>query len=206
MSRFNFGGILPPAILAVGLMQLLDPLNAHAQTAQYFQFPSWGGYVSHGFDDTHDAHEGWYHTGLDIVLPRNQSTYALAAAYGVVDSITKNGVNDHDMGNCVVIRHKVIVSSRGATATYYTLYAHLAATNVSVGQSVSGGQIIGITGGSGGGQPNHWPVHLHFEVKTSGVIGAPSKPTSYWGYTPQPAENYGYIDPAVVIGKWIAVK
>ena len=148
---------------------------------------------------THDFHEGWYHTGWDIFGPGNKATYILASAYGVVDSIT----NEHNMGNCVIIRHKVVVNSKGATGTLYTLYAHLASTTVKVGQSVAGGDIIGVMGKTGN---DAYPIHLHFEVKTVGVTGDSSNPSAYWGYTPHEAQNYGYVDPDFVVGHWYAIK
>lgn len=204
----SVGGLMWKIVMfgLVGLLQALAPESVHAQTGQYFQFPAWGGTVTHGFNDTHAAVPGSYHTGADIVGPNNQATYILASAYGVVDSVTKNGSGDHGLGNCVIIRHKVVVSSNGATATYYTMYAHMASTNVTAGKSVKAGDIIGVMGGTGYGKANYWSVHLHFEVKTSGVLGAPTAPNAFWGYTQKPAQNYGYVDPAAVIGKYYAIK
>ncbi len=186
-------------LASIGVLHFMMEGNAQAQTGQYFRFPSFGGGVAHGFNDTHDFHEGWYHTGWDIFGPGNKATYILASAYGVVDSIT----NEHNMGNCVIIRHKVVVNSKGATGTFYTLYAHLASTTVKVGQSVAGGDIIGVMGKTGN---DAYPIHLHFEVKTMGVTGDSSNPSAYWGYTPHEAQNYGYVDPDFVVGHWYAIK
>lgn len=64
-------------------------------------------------------------------------------------------------------------------------------------------------GGTGKGETNYWGVHLHFEVKNRPVIenptGAKNYPGPYWGYTPTKAENYGYVNPASVIGSWTAI-
>jgi murein DD-endopeptidase MepM/ murein hydrolase activator NlpD len=195
-------------ILGIGLLQVtVAPELAQAQVGEYFQFPSWGGSVIHPFDDLHAAVEGKYHTGWDISLPGNRSTYILASAYGVVDSVTKNDGNDHGMGNCVIIRHKVVVNSKGGTAIFYTLYAHMDSVNVRAGQSVSGGDIIGIMGCSGHKDPYYWKVnHLHFEVKVAGVTSTPNPVNAFWGYTPRPAEGYGYINPADVINNWYVIK
>lgn len=205
----SVGGLMWKIVMfgLVGLLQALAPESVHAQTGQYFQFPSWGGSVLHPFNDLNAAAPGKYHTGCDIVMPGNKSTYILASAYGVVDGITKNDGNDHGMGNCIVIRHKVVVNSKGATATFYTLYAHLDSVNVKAGQAVAAGDIIGVMGRTGKGKPDWWDtIHLHFEVKTVGVTGTPAPLNAFWGYTPNPAQNYGYINPADVLGKWYAIK
>ncbi len=191
------------------LLALLCASDAQAQQAKYFIFPAFGGSVAYPFNSTKAALVGSYHTGLDIYGPGYQSTYILASSVGTLHSVTINGQNDHGLGNCVILRHTVVVSSNGATATYYTLYAHLDAIANDLkagGMTVKQGQIIGIMGSSGKGDRYYWgkTPHLHFEVKTAGVLHNPTNGGPYWGYTPKPAQNYGYIDPAVVIGNWFA--
>ena len=58
-------------------------------------------------------------------------------------------------GNCVKIAHG---------DGYETLYAHMSRVNVSNGQHVSKGQVIGYMGNSG----NAYGAHLHFEVRKNG--------------------------------------
>jgi len=58
-------------------------------------------------------------------------------------------------GNMVMIDH-----GNG----YQTLYAHLSTINVSCGQSVYQGQVIGGCGSTG----NSTGAHLHFEIRLNG--------------------------------------
>jgi len=58
-------------------------------------------------------------------------------------------------GNLVAIDHQ---------NGYLTLYAHLSGFNVSCGQSVSQGQVVGFCGSTG----NSTGAHLHFEVRQNG--------------------------------------
>lgn len=58
----------------------------------------------------------------------------------------------------------------------YTLYGHLTSLNVKVGQAVTTGQTIGISGNTG----NSYGPHLHFEVRTnSGNYGSDVNPLLY---------------------------
>jgi murein DD-endopeptidase MepM/ murein hydrolase activator NlpD len=195
---------------AVALLLLLALCGAVYAQPQTFIQPTWGGSVGHPFDDTHAALEGSYHTGIDFWGPNKQATYILASNVGVVDAIVPNdGVNDHHMGNSVIIRHAVVVSSHGNTYPFYTVYNHMdsVVNSLLVGQVVNRGQIIGVMGSTGKKQRYFWgpTPHLHFEVKTVSTLQNPYGGGPYWGYTPYPAENYGYINPAQVIGNWWAV-
>ena len=113
-----------------------------------------------GYRDFTDASSSNFHGGLDLNAARNASVYA--AADGEVVSISircthnygkDNGVDpcDNDWGNYIKIRHK------NGTCT---LYAHLGYVNVSMGQQVKKGQVIGYAGSTG---PSTG-YHLHFEI------------------------------------------
>ncbi len=72
----------------------------------------------------------------------------LAVESGVVEVATNLG--NTSFGKYVIIKHN---------SGYRSLYAHLASYSVSVGQSVTKGQKIGVMGSTG----NSGGVHLHFE-------------------------------------------
>lgn len=88
------------------------------------------------------------HSGLDISAP--QGTPVVAAAAGKVVSINGAGPS---YGIHVVLEH---------AGGLYTLYAHLSAESVSIGQQVAAGERIGYVGSTG----NSSGPHLHFEVRT----------------------------------------
>lgn len=78
-----------------------------------------------------------------------------SSAAGVVETVRNLG--DTSYGRYIVVRH---------AEGWKTLYAHLSAFNVSVGQSVSTGTIIGKVGNSG----NSTGAHLHYEQRLNGVV------------------------------------
>lgn len=174
-----------------------------------FMSPVSGGKIACAFDSTKCASPGKYHAGIDYYGPKYNSVPILASNVGAVHAIILNDGNDHHMGNCVILRHAVIVGSNGSTANLYTLYAHLASfsNGLKVGQAVNRGQVLGMMGSTGDNKVDRWgpTPHLHFEVKSSGVTQNPYGGGPFWGYTKKPAANYGYFDPAGVIGVWKAV-
>ena len=85
-----------------------------------------------------------YKTSMDIAGGGN----ILAVESGVVETATDLG--NRSFGRYVVIKHP---------SGNRSLYAHLNSYNVSVGQSVTKGQKIGVMGTTGGSSG----VHLHFE-------------------------------------------
>lgn len=91
------------------------------------------------------------HLAIDIAAGEGAPVYA--ADSGVV-TMSAGGWN-YGYGNVIQIDH-----GNG----YATLYAHLSQRNVSVCQSVSRGQLIGLAGNTG----NSFGAHLHFEVRQGG--------------------------------------
>ncbi|MDD2556555.1 MAG: M23 family metallopeptidase [Syntrophaceticus sp.] len=108
-----------------------------------------GGPITSGYGT-----RGGTHSGLDIGAGHGAAVGA--AAGGTVSSTGWMG----GYGNCVLINH-----GNGMT----TRYAHLSQINVSSGQSVSSGQVIGSVGSTG----NSTGPHLHFEVIVNGSTRNP---------------------------------
>lgn len=101
--------------------------------------PAWG-------DEAHTGQGG--HNGFDVGAPTGTNVFAAAPgkAYTFYNSAR---------GNTVVIEHVI-----GDGFSYYSYYQHLSAFNVSSGQNVSAGTVVGKvgnTGASGG-------AHLHFGI------------------------------------------
>ena len=95
------------------------------------------------------------HTGLDIAT--STGTPIKAAAAG---KVVYSGWNNTGYGNLMIIDHGNGVQ---------TYYAHCSKRNVSVGDTVSQGSVIGAVGSTG----NSTGPHLHFEVRVNGVAYNP---------------------------------
>lgn len=133
-----------------------DAVNGGAVGYGAFIYPSNKHYLS-GFDFSPETN----HNGLDFAGNTGEAVYAADA--GVVVYV---GWNEHGYGNMVMIDH-----GNG----FQSLYAHLSAYNVSCGQSVGQGELIGAIGSTG----NSSGSHLHFEI----LAGTKVNP---WSYLPPP--------------------
>ncbi len=123
-----------------------------------------------------------YHNGIDLAAPLGSPVYA--AASGIVTAVGK----ESDGAVVVKIRH---------ADGYTTLYAHLDPTlEVSVGQQVSAGQVIGKVGLTG---VTTGP-HLHFGLYTSGGTAIDPSPWLAAGQLPDPTTLLGpsASDPATL--------
>lgn len=101
-----------------------------------------------------------YHTGVDFIAKSGTTVKAVGA--GTVVSAGWGG----SYGNEVVIQHE---------DGKYSQYAHLSSLAVSVGQSVTGGQSLGLSGSTG----NSTGPHLHFEIRTGSSYGSDVDPLAY---------------------------
>ncbi|MFE9367464.1 LysM peptidoglycan-binding domain-containing M23 family metallopeptidase [Streptomyces sp. NPDC006978] len=101
-----------------------------------------------------------YHTGSDFQAASGTSVRSIGP--GTVVSAGWSG----SYGNEVVIQHE---------DGMYSQYAHLSFLEVSAGQTVTGGQQIGLSGTTG----NSTGPHLHFEVRTGPSYGSDVDPIAY---------------------------
>lgn len=100
---------------------------------------------------------GRQHEGLDIGAA--EGTPIWAAADGTV-VLQQGEAESGGYGNFTCLEHSSGIA---------TCYAHQSAFNVSAGQRVSQGEVIGLVGNTG----NSFGAHLHFEVRVGGVAQDP---------------------------------
>ncbi|WP_324649739.1 peptidoglycan DD-metalloendopeptidase family protein [Georgenia sp. H159] len=99
----------------------------------------------------------WWHAGVDVRSACGDPQYA-GASGTVKATVPAPGNASH--GNQVIIDHGVIGGSG-----YITVTNHLSRFNVSVGQWVNKGDVIGFTGQTG----NVTGCHVHYEVWRNGA-------------------------------------
>jgi murein DD-endopeptidase MepM/ murein hydrolase activator NlpD len=140
-------------------------------SARGYVWPVRGGRISQGYGMTSYAKSGAYggagHNGIDIAAPVGTPIYATSA--GTVVSV---GFNNNSYGKWIVIKHN---------DGYYSLYGHLSAQNVSNGQSVSQGQVIGAIGMTGftSGPHLHFTIYVPNSLRIgSSPQGAPVNPST----------------------------
>ncbi|HEY2152436.1 MAG TPA: M23 family metallopeptidase [Vicinamibacterales bacterium] len=95
--------------------------------------------------------ESGYHQGLDISLEKGSPVYATAD--GTVEAAAYNG----DYGNLIVLRHGFGLTTR---------YGHLSGFNVTAGQTIKRGDVIGFVGATG----RATGPHLHYEILANGKL------------------------------------
>jgi len=120
------------------------------------------------------------HTGIDIPVKTGTPVNAAAggrvnwAGYGLL-----RGIDDPDdpYGLAVVIRHDFGYQGQ----TLYTVYGHLSRIDVSEGQHVESGDILGLSGATG----HVTGPHLHFEVRIGKNNFSKSRNPELWLSPPQ---------------------
>ncbi len=101
-----------------------------------------------------------YHTGVDLA-----STVGAAVFAASTGRVIYAGWNNWGYGRLIVVAH----------GPFTTLYGHLDSINVSCGQMVNAGQVIGAIGSTG----NSSGPHLHFEIRYNDI---PTDPALYLAF------------------------
>ncbi|MEU0067973.1 M23 family metallopeptidase [Streptomyces sp. NPDC006332] len=122
--------------------------------------PISGSYVSTGYQSSSSLWSSGSHTGIDFHASTGTTVHAVGS--GTVVEAGWGGA----YGNQIVIK-----MNDGT----YTQYGHLSSIGVSVGQSVTPGAQIGLSGATG----NVTGPHLHFEARTGPEYGSDIDPVSY---------------------------
>ena len=150
-----------------GAVQPIDEIRKvlEAQGTIFSDIPSvWPlkggvGHISMAFgQNIHPINGQWYiHKGMDFSTYRSGDPI-IATANGQVVTISY----DSGLGNYVIVKHK---------HGFYTRYAHMSQSLVTIGQFVSQGDVIGRIGNTG----ISTGPHLHYEVHIGSDVVDPAK-------------------------------
>ncbi|MFH9003400.1 M23 family metallopeptidase [Streptomyces afghaniensis] len=134
--------------------------EAERKRLNTFVPPISGSYVSTGYQASSGLWSSGSHTGVDFHAASGTSVHAVG-----MGEVVEAGWGG-SYGNQIVIK-----MNDGT----YTQYGHLSSISVSVGQKVTPGQQIGLSGATG----NVTGAHLHFEARTSPEYGSDIDPVAY---------------------------
>ncbi|MCX5371483.1 M23 family metallopeptidase [Streptomyces sp. NBC_00015] len=134
--------------------------EAERKRLNTFVLPITGSYVSTGYQAGSSLWSSGSHTGVDFHAASGTSVHAVGS--GTVVEAGWGG----SYGNQIVIK------MHDGT---YTQYGHLSSLAVSVGQTVTPGERIGLSGATG----NVTGPHLHFEARTTAEYGSDIDPVAY---------------------------
>ncbi|MFI1204563.1 M23 family metallopeptidase (plasmid) [Streptomyces sp. BHT-5-2] len=134
--------------------------EAERKRLNTFVAPVTGSYVSTAYKASSGLWSSGSHTGIDFHAAYGTSVHAVGS--GTVVEAGWGGA----YGNNVVIK-----MNDGT----YTQYGHLSSIGVTVGQTVTPGQQIALSGNTG----NTTGPHLHFEARTGPDYGSDIDPVAY---------------------------
>ncbi|MEU0968880.1 M23 family metallopeptidase [Streptomyces sp. NPDC005917] len=134
--------------------------EAERKRLNAFVAPISDSYVSTGYKTGGSLWSSGAHTGIDFHAASGTVVHAVGT--GTVVSTGWGGA----YGNQIVIK---------MADGMYTQYGHLSSIGVSVGQKVTPGQQIGLSGATG----NVTGPHLHFEARTTPEYGSDVDPVAY---------------------------
>jgi len=152
------------------------------------------GILTQGYGNTGFRALGYtFHNGIDLAAPAGQPIYAAADG-----EVIYTDHSDAAFGNWVAIKHNI--SAKSGTNQIITLYGHFRSFNVSPGQKMKQGDLIGYEGNTGNTTKKLYGpergYHLHFGVydaegfgvsdgKYANIYGAYKIP---FGYTYNPLD------------------
>lgn len=156
-----------------------DPADTGTAGALLWPYPGIPRLSGYDFGDATPG--GGTHGGVDI---GGSSIHAnVFAAGGGKVSHTESGSRGQGdnpdstgYGNWVEITHGLNASGQEIT----TRYAHLNTLNVTNGQNVNSGQLIGQQGNTGTTRGDNGGYHLHFEVRVDGAVSNPNIWCEVW--------------------------
>ncbi|OIJ96984.1 peptidase [Streptomyces sp. MUSC 14] len=134
--------------------------EAERERLNRFVAPITDSYVSTGYQASSSLWSSGSHTGIDFHAAGGTPVHAVGS--GTVVSTGWGGA----YGNEIVIR---------MADSMYTQYGHLSSIGVTVGQQVTPGEQIGLSGATG----NVTGPHLHFEARTTPDYGSDVDPVAY---------------------------
>jgi murein DD-endopeptidase MepM/ murein hydrolase activator NlpD len=134
--------------------------EAERKRLNTFVLPITGSYISTGYKAGGSVWSSGSHTGVDFHAAGGTPVHAVGV--GTVVEAGWGGA----YGNQIVIK-----MNDGT----YTQYGHLSSIGVSVGQKVTPGRQIGLSGATG----NVTGAHLHFEARTTPEYGSDMDPVAY---------------------------
>jgi len=111
-----------------------------------------------------------WHAGIDIGNKEGASVFAFADGKVTRASWQSTANHKKGFGQRIVIEHNLTTNNGKKTVKIFTVYGHLKTMNVSAGNTVKKGDVIGTVGRTGNAHnvPN---THLHFEIRVGSYPG-----------------------------------
>jgi murein DD-endopeptidase MepM/ murein hydrolase activator NlpD len=138
------------------------------------------GVLTQGYGNTGFTKLGYtFHNGIDIAAPAGTQIYAAGDG-----TVINTGTGEGAYGNWVTIRHNIPTAD--GNRALISLYAHMSSFRISVGQTVTRGELIGFEGNTGNTTRllygPHRGFHIHFTLFDAEGYGvAPGKFESVYG-------------------------
>jgi PKD repeat protein len=206
--RIFLSHLLVLILLNMDVSAMTKPVNVRSYNMSY---PGVAGTGAYGYTVLYRDHylgtepqgEGYgSHPGVDIACPHGETVYAIAAGtvYAVRNDPWRHDQQVADWGNYIIIKHNP-GDIDGITEPVYSIYAHLHSANVALSETVSEGQVIGLSGHSGtwSTELNRFQPHLHFQIDRDVRLdnGAPiAGGHPFWESTPavNTPDNDHYVE------------